>query len=1522
MVKNNSSAMITNMTIDSQTNERTRVRGGRSGIAKYLLQGFLLVFSVFASNLFAQTQETLSGSITLPTGVSASGDVFLEISIIDQDTFNFLGESFVTINDGESQTAYTLNYTAPSPGVDVEVRFICNGNCDDADGGLSTVFYLQDDGSIDSRFNIIPGDSVPANLDFQFPEPPAIETLTGTLALPTGISANGDVLIEVAIIEQNNFNFLGFDFVTIADGAMQSAYSLDYQVPDPGVDVVLRFSCNSNCAEVDGDLLRFFYLQDDGTFSDAFNQISGSNIPAAQDFQFPEPPVIESIPVAIILPPSIVADGDVQAQIALYEVDSSGNFVRDLGLAFPTVPDSGSQVDFTFDYIQPDPGVPVQLGIVCTNNCTQVDGDRLTFFYLRSDGTFTEAFTSILSDDLPNSISFQFPEPPVIQSIPGTITLPSAVVANGDVQVQVGLFEVDSIGNFTRDLGFALPTVPDGASQVNFAFDYIQPEPGSLVRMEIACSSNCLEIDGDLFTFFFLQSDGTFTDSFTFIPSENLPGLINFQFPQAPIVETITGTINLPEGTVANGEVGVFVDLFDRATFEFIGSTFVTIPNGDSEALYTLSYPVPDPAVGVEFRISCSTNCDLVDGARSTDFFLQDDGSMATEFNSVLSSALPQNLNFQFPDPPPPPVFDSVQGIISLPSGSTADGDVGLFVTMTDQNTFQLLGEVFVNIANGATEANYALSYQVPDPAPQVQLRIFCANNCDAVDGGLSTNFIFQDDGTFSTDFDSQLITDVPDIIDFQFPEPPEIDSITGTILLAPMAVANGDVGVSINIYNNNTGQTLGFESVTIFGGTSSAGYALNYARPEDDSQVAFSISCFDNCGEIDLFTFSSFFLQDDGSFSRRFNSIAGSQLPDTTNFQFPLFETFMGTVSLPQGFVAPGEIEFSVFINQKNSDGEFFDPGGFAFGTIPSGDTVANFLFSAPQFDGNAELLIEYVCDAFNSPNGCGNLVTTQYKNGTGNVVFFRGVAESNPVLGSNISGALDLEFQEAQLLSGELRIAQAPAQDVSFSVQVQGFRDAQTTEIDFGDTFGAFQEVTLPAGQTSIEFDIPIPPTTMENGIIVSAFCSAGPDCGNIVQSNFFNSAETTPIFAGAERIPGDNIPESVIIDLLTGTVIDITASLPNPLTASFDLSVGSSLFSVGLDGKNFIASSTLFIGTGESASQQGIFVVPDIENVEYQIEFDCFDDSTFEFCTNFIARNFYSESGTRFDESDPDTLFSFDDLPGAANLELVIAGPVVNFLAVRPIGDANESNDISHSVRVTAQNQNGSIVGVQDLRTLPVFNNQGFIVPTALLPVDSGGTYTVSYQCVEELGSTCDPYIDSDPSYEVIFSENSVPDPVEIQLLLEPEPISQDSFEIDDSFATSSNISPGEIQSRTIHDAGDEDYVSFEILEGDTDITISTLSNNEVVTSVELDLFGANLQLIESADDILSDAEVSDSRLKEIALQSLPAGTYYLRVKHFSSGGADVIYSLRLELTRADEEFCFPIKLQNGGIALICL
>jgi hypothetical protein len=119
-----------------------------------------------------------------------------------------------------------------------------------------------------------------------------------------------------------------------------------------------------------------------------------------------------------------------------------------------------------------------------------------------------------------------------------------------------------------------------------------------------------------------------------------------------------------------------------------------------------------------------------------------------------------------------------------------------------------------------------------------------------------------------------------------------------------------------------------------------------------------------------------------------------------------------------------------------------------------------------------------------------------------------------------------------------------------------------------------------------------------------------------------------------------------------------------------------------------------------------------------------------------------------------------------------------------------------------------------------------------------------------------------------------------------------VAADSYEPDNSAGTAQPITNGEVQNRTIHTPGDDDWAKFTINSKGADNVRLSVSRNATAGDSEMWLYGPN-----SASTLVAhDDSIGSSGQSAINLSTLAGGTYYVRVAEYGGNGVWAAYTLR--------------------------
>lgn len=1237
---------------------------------------------------------------------------------------------------------------------------------------------------------------------FYFASASAQNTLSGTITLPLGEVANTPIDFQVEITE---FTGLGeieqssSSFVTIFDGN-QISYSVDFPQPLDVNEVSVRFSCGSNCENVDGGLSRSFYVQDDGSIKDIFNSMPLTAIPAIVDFQYPSLPERITLSGNVILPDGAnLDDGDglgLEMEIVIREVSSSGSFLRSERVEI-TVPEGSPSQAYSLEYFAPLSTSRVSIAFFCNSICAGIDENLSRLFFLQDDGSSATNSNTFGSGELPLVADLEFPGFPPIVTLSGTIELPEGVVSEGNTSVRVELEENNQNGFFIRQSAKFID-LPNSTSEVTYNLEYFLPELDSELTLSFNCNLECINVDGGQQTRFYLQDDGSFGEELNSIAVSQLPEVLDFQFPDAPELRTLSGTISLPDGIVSQGnrvEITLIENFVDASSPFRIQRFSDSIPSNESELEYTIQYVAPEVGneVSVEFR--CSFNCENIFLDSFDSFYLQDDGGISFGFNRVDALAVPTNLDFEFPTP------STLSGVIRLPESATSSATVEVLLTTVNTEGISIdSSSLSVSVPAGQNGAAYLLNYVPPTGINQLRVTFRCTSiiACTEVDNGQSLDYILQDDGSFSLSENTLDPVQTPELLDFQFPGLPVASNISGTISLPTGIVSIGEITFEVTLEERfSTGRTVTREIafVNIPSGLQQTTYSLDYFAFDENSEFIISFQCIDNfdiCFEANADRSALLFYQDDGSFSVSPNSVDIGDIPETLDFSFPdvSLTDISGTIQLPNGVVSDGAISVRLRLTEIGFGSREF------VATIPAGANSIEYSLEYPIPADDSFIELSFSCLAI-----CNQVVFNP------RLSFLLQEDGTFSLFGSIPSAAvpeiLDFQFPELPAnrdLTGIVSLPEGIVSDGSIQIIV----NTQGVNEDGFQLRRSFQ-ANVPAGESELLYNINYFVAPIFNDVRVSFACSN--NCLEINNPSFnsFFLQDDGSVNQNFNAVDVASVPDSLDFQFPGRPLLNGTLRLPDGVVSD-----GSTELRVRLVELDAVGNFIRFIGVDE----------------------------------------------------------------------------------VLPSGTA----EIGYSIR---------------------YNEPA-----------SGNLLSVEISCIADCdGIAGNPfirfYLQDDGSVTDVFNSvtfASVPDEVDFQFPRVP--IQPDSFEVDDVTEQANNLMPEQQQIHSIHDEGDEDWLSF-TLEQASDIALISIVTQNDISILELELFDEDLNSVATDLDDLSELEAEDSRARSIDINQLAAGTYFLRVRAASPIGLVDSYTLELigpELE--DETFCFPIAASNGRLAVICL
>jgi len=601
------------------------------------------------ANFDASIQPSINGQIRLPSGLTASEDLNVSVSILNVVNLGgfvssrFLASENVVIANGGMEASYQLFFDEASSG-DYAIQF----NCHNCDGVFPNVFFTPSGNRFDiftSRldFNQL---QAPINVSFE-----TEQTLTGLVQLRSGdtTSTNEIVGVQINTFDQNGDSVgsaVSVDNQTILSGSDSVNYAVSLPVSDQITGYEVFAFCVEICSSFGDDLL---FLQSDGSFSNQSALLALAQIPSVVNFQIPSIALPQAI--AIIGPSNTSITTSYSSPEEVWvQVDHPGGFIRldTIGSLFDT---EIGLYDGQGNLLQRDD----QSGGNNTSALGNLDLAAGTYFMAITSfpATFDQDFdVSTSGSGITNAtaiINYSNQQPSSTEvSVNGSVSLPFA--AAGDVGVNI---TIDA--STEDDLAFSsvfTVTIPDGDQTASFT-QLIDAFNLGDTTVRYQCVSNCQGLS-TLTGFFSPDGIRTSASTDTQLSLAQLGSPI--ALPIFGLFDLLTN-VTLPTGfptTSSPVDVQLSLSSFDSQGFLF-SSEFVsvTIDAGGDTTSTDLSYPGNADSISIGFICDenlgndCGDLLNINDGNISS--FVTVGGGFTFDFSEsqIPVSLLPASLSIE-----------------------------------------------------------------------------------------------------------------------------------------------------------------------------------------------------------------------------------------------------------------------------------------------------------------------------------------------------------------------------------------------------------------------------------------------------------------------------------------------------------------------------------------------------------------------------------------------------------------------------------------------------------------------------------------------------------------------------------------------------------------------------------------------------------------------------------------------------------------------------------------------------------
>ncbi len=1063
-------------------------------------------------------------------------------------------------------------------------------------------------------------------------------TLSGSIELPAGRSADEDISFSVQARRTPTFVLVSSSpAADISAGTTSADFSMTISdARNNGEDWTLVYFCNSGCEGL-------------GT-PGVHNEATGTQllIPGFEATTFTSDttdivfPILKGdiISGSISLPNDQVAPaGGLQVRVRLVNTVNPFEFVNGL---FLTIPENANSVDYSITSDLSDTDNRYRISYDCDSSCEGLYLDR---------GFSAGAATVVAESDavLVNGGSDVSPINLTLLSasqISGEVVMPDEVATPaGGLSLRVNAVDVDDTSTSISQT----ITIDENSDRQNYSI----PIPGNTSArwlVTYSCNNAC-EGFSRLGNRYSDQGTVTAFEAQTLLTGSLSYGDINFNVLEE---RTISGTVSLPGGAVADEDISVQVFVSDQNDIAQVNSTGVTILSGESSVAYELEMPdLANLETDYRVRYSCSS-CTLF----QTSGFYTTTGTVSnfSDSSTVADDADQNNIDLTLLPP------TTISGSISVPGATLT---TPLMIEVVARNRRDPNDRQATQVTVPANDTN-AAAFSVPissSDRDQWFISYECPNGCP---GFLQPAFFAADNGATVNSGDADEFEGGTDVTGIQFSLLAS-RRISGTISY-PDDVQPPAEGAMIQISARDENVTttpfvIVQQTVTVLPSqvadqAASIDYVLDTV-PDDNAAWRVSYSCLSGCdGIVDGGFYSS-----TGTVSN-FGDITLLEVADLPfdNIDLDLIkaDTISGTLSLNSDQVAPAAgFPFRITVDSGPSTPIFFE-----FVTIEDGQNSVDYSVKTIS-DDNVNWRVQHSC-----AGDCGSNVIRGFYAGDTTTPL---PDESLALSGGNDHFDINMETLAAFEISGMVAL---PANEVAplggFEVSIDAF-DSVNQE---------FSQIrpTIPQGMNSTPYSLPINPDESARWRVRYS-CFNQPQCvGKLDSADHVGSPVGTGEGLATQFVGGQDHP-NVLLTILNGRTISGSVSLPGGQLAQGE-DVVLSVSVLPMSGP-FVSSDSrrVVIEVGQNSADYTLDA--SLEASEPWIaRYRC--DSG---CGNFVDQGFFSASGTQSDQSaatplGPDqdhpntdfTLLNAVEFSGSLNLPAPVTGDAI----FRVIAEQTQSNE----------------------------------------------------------------------------------------------------------------------------------------------------------------------------------------------------------------------------------------------------
>lgn len=629
--------------------------------------------------------------------------------------------------------------------------------------------------------------------------------------------------------------------------------------------------------------------------------------------------------------------------------------------------------------------------------------------------------------------------------------------------------------------------------------------------------------------------------------------------------KSISGTVSLPEGKAPKG--GIKVEIYA----EDAGDTWVTIPEGESSAQYSMKVVPSVDGKGYKVRYVVSQDYDLVNYG-----FYSKEGTVR---NSKLADPVYANnkdvtdINIEIMKP------RKISGKVSLPEGVAPEGGISLNIAVT--NDVDGNSQIII-IPEGESFAEYSISLPPNDTGYEYKVRY--ENWLNKV---LTTYGYFNSKGTTNN---------------LSYAEPVDVNKTDANnvdmVLLRKSTISGNfevpegcvlpEEGLNVRIYVSNDVETYS-SNITIPYGTTSvpysvhveegSGYRLFYALDSNDRFMEYGYY-----GEDGVYTDK----KKAKVFTVTDENISGCKLR--------LLEKrkISGKFTLPYDLDEVGSIEVSISASNGLDRGETKI-------RVPYGETEVDYTLNLPAGSG---YILQYDIITIKGFASSGHYSES-------GMVRSKDKADTLDLTENDLTG-IYMSLIEDMTISGIIKLPQGVAPEGGIEVTV-------TATDESGNTSSCIR--TIKEDENSVEYYLNVPPSNYNSGYKVrysvtsDDYATLGyySESGTIVMSEL-----ATPVDVSSENAQDINLM------LIEKKVVSGVISIPDGVAEEGGLAVtiraSSQLFSVD-------DRVEVVIPEGESKIYYSLKVSPNVEGADYVLFYEVDDDA-------YVGTGYYNTAGTVVD------------------------------------------------------------------------------------------------------------------------------------------------------------------------------------------------------------------------------------------------------------------------------------------------